>query len=244
MSDGAHYTEQFFRNQAERSLASARVIAPHVMDLLRPSKIVDVGCGVGAWLKAFHDLGVQTFRGMDGDYVSREQLLFDAQSFQPCNLARPEPIVTGYDLCLCLEVAEHIPARASRSLIKMLVSAAPLVLFSAAIPGQGGTSHVNEQWPRYWTRLFEERGYLRLDPFRRIIANDEGVDWWYRQNLYLFASAESIKESAILRRELELARMSQIDYIGINVLAKYSTVRGLATQFSRAVWRAIRGRVC
>ena len=33
------------------------------------------------------------------------------------------------------------------------------VLFSAAIPGQGGQDHLNEQWPEYWQKKFEVNGY-------------------------------------------------------------------------------------
>jgi hypothetical protein len=53
-----------------------------------------------------------------------------------------------FDLALCLEVAEHLPAAAGDSLVRRLASVGARILFSAAIPGQGGRNHVNEKWPQ------------------------------------------------------------------------------------------------
>lgn len=68
------------------------------------------------------------------------------------------------------------------------------MLFSAAIEAQGGTHHVNEQWPEYWIERFSEQGYQVLDVIRWCVWNDPSVTWWYKQNLLLFASPQALSE--------------------------------------------------
>ena len=77
---------------------------------------MDVGCGTGAWLRAFaervDDLEV---KGIDGDYVDRSKLLFDQNRFVAADLTRMGRIDGRYDLALCLEVAEHLPSRSAET---------------------------------------------------------------------------------------------------------------------------------
>jgi hypothetical protein len=49
-----------------------------------------------------------------------------------------------------LEVAEHLQPKRSASFVADLVALAPAVLFSAAIPGQPGTDHINPRWQDEW----------------------------------------------------------------------------------------------
>ena len=77
-------------------------------------------------------------------------------------------------------------SNAPRASFAELCALAPTVVFSAAIPGQGGTQHVNEQWQSYWVELFEQQGFGVHDPLRPAIWDDESVDVWYRQNLLVF----------------------------------------------------------
>src|SRR5204862_3532668 len=144
------------------SLRSARAVVPLVMELVRPASVLDVGCGLGTWLAAFAEAGVADFLGMDGDYVDRAKLKIPAERFRAADLTNPPSPGRTFDLAVCLEVAEHLPEKASPRLVELLATAAPVVLFSAALPGQGGTRHINEQWPAFWQRLFAARGFVRL----------------------------------------------------------------------------------
>jgi hypothetical protein len=60
------------------------------------------------------------------------------------------------------------------------------VLFSAAIPKQGGAGHVNERWPSYWAQLFAARGYRAIDLVRPLVWNDDRVAYFYAQNIVLY----------------------------------------------------------
>ena len=92
-----------------------------------------------------------------------------------------------FDLVQTLEVAEHLDEASADTFVDSLARHGDTILFSAAIPGQGGTHHVNEQWPSYWAEKFARAGYTAYDVIRPRIWADPQVQVWYRQNMLLFA---------------------------------------------------------
>ena len=178
-----------FQAKLLRNLASAHIVLRHLFDEFRPASVVDIGCGIGAWLRACQDAGVVEVLGVDGDYVDRAQLLIAPGSFRPCDLARVDRVALDqrYDLAISLEVAEHLPAARAASFVRDLCAAADVVLFSAAIPYQGGRNHVNEQWPSYWIPLFGQQSFRCFDFIRPRIWSDDAVADWYRQNILVFS---------------------------------------------------------
>ena len=178
-----------FEHWSDRSQQSAkRILSVAFEELGKPQSIVDVGCGVGAWLRAAIDLGVPDVLGVDGDYVPRALLRIPSDRFVAADLREPLVLDRVFDLALSMEVGEHLPPEAAGTLVASLVRLAPRVLFSAAPPGQGGIDHINEQWPSYWGNLFAEHGYRPLDLIRDSVWLDGEVDWWYRQNSLVFVS--------------------------------------------------------
>jgi SAM-dependent methyltransferase len=198
------YSDEFFDRHLEGSRRSALLVVPMIMDLVRPRRVVDVGCGRGTWLAAFRDYGAKEILGIDGDYVDPDRLEIAQHEFLACDLSRPLVLDRQFDLAVCLEVAEHLPEESADSVVALLTSLAPVVLFSAAVPSQGGTHHVNEQWPDYWATRFEDRGYKMCDLIRDRIWDSPEVEWWYAQNIFLFsrqplASVESAPNGAVSR---------------------------------------------
>src|SRR5487761_788829 len=160
------YDNAFYERLQEGTLRSAEAIVPIVVSWIRPRSVVDVGCGRGAWLSVFKRHGVESIAGIDGGYVDRKKLLVPEECFSPADLSAPLHREETFDLALCLEVAEHLSWRHAPNLIASLASLAPLVVFSAAVPGQSGVQHVNAQWPRYWVHLFADQGLRCLDVLR------------------------------------------------------------------------------
>jgi hypothetical protein len=187
------YTPGFYSQYEVESTRSAQRVVPHLMELLSPGAVIDVGCGIGTWLSVFHHLGVETIRGIDGSHVHRDQLRIPSENFLGADLRSPVPTSERYDLCVSLEVAEHLPASRAEQFVSMLVSLSDVVLFSAAIPHQGGDQHVNEQWPMYWARLFAKAGYETVDWLRPRIWNDPEVEYYYAQNSLLYMSREQVE---------------------------------------------------
>lgn len=184
MSD---YASGYYDTLDATSMRSARRVVPRVMDLVRPARVVDVGCGRGGWLRVFLDHGATEVLGVDGDWVDPAGLHIPRERFQHRDLRQPLEIAGTFDLAVSLEVAEHLPATQADGFVGALTRLAPVVLFSAAIPHQGGVGHVNEQWPEYWAECFVRHGFLAVDVLRRELWDDPGVAWWYAQNLLLFS---------------------------------------------------------
>jgi len=195
------YSSEFFANRRPNVARSAHVIVPLVFEFLMPTSVIDIGCGTGDFLKVFADHGVRDFLGIDGDYIDRSQLSIPHEKFQLMNLSLPFHLERIYDLAVCLEVAEHLAPACASTFIASLTSLAPIILFSAAIPFQGGEHHVNEQWPDYWISLFREHGFIVVDALRKHIWNNTLVSYWYRQNAFLFCSQQALACNPHLQRE-------------------------------------------
>lgn len=190
----ALYSGQFFANIRSGSRRSAEVIVPHVMALLQPRSVLDVGCGVGAWLDVFQQHGVADIFGVDGSYVDPQTLEIPAACFVAHDLTQPLHLARRFDLVMSLEVAEHVPSTCAEAFVDSLTAHSTAVLFSAAIPFQGGTHHVNEQWPGYWIERFQRRDYVALDCLRQPFWDNTQVEWWYTQNMLLFVRQERLAD--------------------------------------------------
>lgn len=184
------YRSGFFQRQNRTSARSASRIVPFVTDLIAPKSVLDVGCGSGAWSKAFLENNVPSLRAIDGDYA-RASLLIDDAHFTSADLSSFDGNLGAFDLVACIEVAEHLDAERASGFVQLLCSHSPVVLFSAAPPGQGGTHHVNEQPLSYWAAHFAQRGYRLFDLIRPTFWNDETVQYWHRQNMVIFADANA-----------------------------------------------------
>jgi SAM-dependent methyltransferase len=180
------YSSQYYRRLNEGSIRSARAIVPLMIELVQPKRVVDVGCGTGAWLAEFQRRGVNDVLGIDGPHISADQLEIDSRNFLAADLTQPLRLSSQFDLALSLEVAEHLQPENAERFVDALTRLAPVVLFSAAIPFQGGQHHLNEQWPTYWAQLFDKRDFEALDSVRRLWWERTDIDWWYAQNLVLY----------------------------------------------------------
>ena len=153
--------------------------------------MVDVGCGAGVWLAVCAEHGITDFLGLDGEYA-RDQLRIPSGRFRSADLREPLGLPRTFDLAMSLEVVEHLPPEVGPRLVRELTQAAPQVLFSAAVPGQGGVGHINERWLSYWAGVFAGQGYLPVDTLRQRIWSREDIAWWYRQNLMLFVRKDRL----------------------------------------------------
>ncbi|MEG3849029.1 class I SAM-dependent methyltransferase [Microcoleus sp. herbarium19] len=198
-----HYTEELYKYLQKTSRESAREIIPILWEFVQPKRIIDVGCGTGTWLSAFTEFGVEDIWGIDGDWVDPKMLEIPADRFLALDLTQPLPIEQKCDLVVSLEVAEHLHPDCARVFVESLVKLGPVILFSAAVPFQGGTNHVNEQWPEYWAKLFHEQGYVAIDCVRNKIWQNDRVKWYYAQNILVFANAEYLTTNPVLQKEAD-----------------------------------------
>lgn len=170
--------------------ASPDAVVPLLIQRFQPKSVIDVGCGLGQWLEAFlrHQPSVCVL-GIDGCHVPKDRLRIPVEHFMTVDLASHEiakvDLGRRFDLAMSLEVAEHLREEHAESYVGFLTSLSDIILFSAAIPGQTGENHYNEQWPGYWAERFGRLGYVMLDDIRWEIWDQRQVSWWYRQNMFL-----------------------------------------------------------
>ncbi|GHS93364.1 hypothetical protein FACS1894139_02900 [Planctomycetales bacterium] len=190
------YDEGFYSRHLAGSLSSAKTVLPLVVNLVKPQSVCDVGCGTGAWLKTCAEIaGIADENAVGFDFdVPVSQLLIKQQQYRNTDLKIPVVCERKFDLCISVEVAEHIPHKQSEIFVQSLVDLAPVILFSAAVPGQGGTEHINEQWPLYWEQIFRKKNYYGIDLLRSQIWDNNRIDWWYRQNIVLFVREDKLAE--------------------------------------------------
>jgi SAM-dependent methyltransferase len=181
-----------YQSWLQGSRESAAKLVPLVIDEITPHSAVDVGCGLGAWLATLLEHGVDDVLGIDGPWVDQRLLEIPATAYRVADLSQPLDIGRRFDLALCLEVAHLLDPPLAERLVSTLTSLSDVVVFSAAIPGQGGLGHLNEQWPRYWAELFAAHGYTATDPFRKQIWEEPDVKWWFAQNTICFVAQSAL----------------------------------------------------
>jgi SAM-dependent methyltransferase len=207
------YSKEFFGLVRQTARDSATQIVPIVIDLLQPRSVLDVGCGVGTWLQVFREYGIDDVLGLDGDWVKPEWLDVPNSLFRPADLTKPISPDRRFDLVVSLEVAEHIHPGSASGFVDTLTGFGDVVLFSAAIPMQEGTDHLNEQWPEYWARLFADRNYVVADCIRPAIWANPNVAWWYAQNTLLFVHERVLPSKPNLTEAVRITRSEQLSIV-------------------------------
>lgn len=177
---------------------AAEVIVPLLLNFTKPKSVVDVGCGTGTWLKVFAKYIGDDYLGVDGNYVDRNLLMIPENKFRTHDLRTPLTLNKKFDLVVSLEVAEHLPEENADIFVNTLAALGDNILFSAAIPGQGGQNHLNEQWPEYWLKKFKQYNFKCFDIIRPLVWDNPNVDLWYKQNILLFSRSKSEFETLLI----------------------------------------------
>jgi SAM-dependent methyltransferase len=184
------YGRDYFAGKQDGWSGSAEAIVPLLLGLFPARSVVDFGCGTGNWLAEFARHGVGDYLGVDGAHVPRDMLRIPPERFLAADFGRLERLERRFDIACCLEFAEHLPAERAAPLVALLVASAPVVLFSAAVPSQGGLGHVNERRQSYWAGLFARHGYVPVDCIRPAIYGAAGIDWYYAQNALVYCTPD------------------------------------------------------
>ena len=189
-SHNAIYTRDYYADSVEgAAVQSAGVMARSIFECFRPKALIDVGCGTGALLAAFRELGCDV-RGLEYSdaglaYCRNRGLPVEKFNIETDRLAAGKI----YDVAVSFEVAEHLAAWKADGYVELLCGLAPVIVMSAATPGQGGHDHVNEQPHTYWIEKFHHRGYV-IDQVTSARLSSEwktsGAASWYYDNVMVF----------------------------------------------------------
>jgi SAM-dependent methyltransferase len=175
------YDTSYYAKHIEPAMAcSAEAMADAIIAAFSPSTVIDVGCGSGNLLLALKIRGV---RGVGYEYSAAALALCRQRALDVRRLdIERDPMPSGRaDVVISTEVAEHLPESCADRFVDLLTGLADNVVLTAALPGQGGTDHVNEQPNEYWIAKFAGRGlfldemitslWRRTWPERGVIAN-------------------------------------------------------------------------
>ena len=224
---------KYIHEETIHNLKDPKIIVPYIYEIFKPNSVVDLGCGLGTFLYVFKEHGVKTILGLDGKWVDKEKLFrnIPKECFYEIDIEEGLKIDNKFDLALCLEVLEHVDEKYADQAIEVLTNLSDRIVFSAAIPGQGGQNHVNEQWIEYWRFKFNEKGFEIYDIFRPYFWNNKELAVWYKQNLFLFVKKNTDFDISKIQKQ---TNSSINDYIHPNLFTqKTIDINELTTQKSK-----------
>ena len=168
---------KYIHTEKYHNIKAPKLIVDLFLEFYQPKSVVDVGCGIGTFLHCFKEKGINEVLGIDGDWVDPNLIskYLKESEFLVKDLEKPFMLNKKFDLVISLEVAEHLRPEYADQFIETLINLGDIILFSAAIPGQGGTNHLNEQWPSYWQKKFNKHGFIFHDIFRPLIWENEDI---------------------------------------------------------------------
>ena len=213
MASETPYDQTFFDAFDRDSRKAARRIGPVLLDLAPVGSAIDVGGGRGIWLSVLKDLGVSEVLAVDGEYVDVERLAVRREEFLAADLEKPFHLDRTAELAISLETAEHLSLARADSFVADLCRLAPVVLFSAAVPRQGGTNHINEQWQSVWAARFARLGYRPSDAIRQRLWDDQDAGAVYLQNALIYANDEGMTKYPALRESIERTNPKTLDIV-------------------------------
>lgn len=206
------YNDTFFDYIDQESCVSSEIVLSKGLAWLKPNSVLDVGCGRGAWLRHWVSEGIADVAGVDGDFIDKSQLHFPSENFYAHDLSNPFDLSRKFDLVQSLEVAEHLPPASAEGFVSSLCAHGNHILFSAAVPGQGGEHHVNERPQSYWRDLFLAQGYRGFDCVRRHVLTEQDVRPWYRFNTLLFVHTNDVDTLPTEVRGTEISSVGPVAF--------------------------------
>ncbi|MDD5071590.1 MAG: methyltransferase domain-containing protein [Patescibacteria group bacterium] len=192
------YDQRFFKNTIKLESSSAKAAVNILIKHFHPQSVIDIGCGAGIYLKGFSERGVK-IKGIDGSPAAKKESPVRGK-IKIYDLCRPLSLKKQFALCLCFEVAEHLPAQCAPTLVDTLTKASPLIVFTAATPGQGPRSigHINEQPREYWIEKFKAKNFILDKKLTARIKKEmktKKVVWWIAKNLMVFKRITNYKSN-------------------------------------------------
>jgi 2-polyprenyl-3-methyl-5-hydroxy-6-metoxy-1,4-benzoquinol methylase len=249
------YSQNFYDSVSNRAVQSAQIAARVIAGTFQPTSIVDIGSGQGVWLNTIAQTFPSVKRAVALDLQSHQSVFFDdlhksSVEFQfvevNFEVSRNLP-EENFDIAICLEVLEHLSTEAATEVAKEMGEKCSVVIFSAALLGQGGTGHINERKFSYWMNLMREQGFVALDVFRPALQKSTDVPGYYKQNMMLFWHPEnSIRNDLKINLELLLIRnpLQLMDIRSATTKIRYALVAlipsGIVTALVKVLDKTIR----
>ena len=194
------YDDDFYTLLSTGVQRSSQKYVQALYRIYQPKSIIDIGCGRGIWLQSFGKCGATKLVGLDGKWNNKKDMVSEHIEFQQVDLNNIPLQSEKYDLAVSLEVAEHLHPDSAAEFVSSICELSDAVLFSAAYTWQGGVDHQNEQPHSYWAELFQKHNFIPYDLFRPAFWGEEDVEFWYRQNAFMYLRQHSSVESIFAQK--------------------------------------------
>lgn len=187
------YNKEYFNRYAKTS--GWKVDGLHMADimyrLIKPKSVLDVGCGAGRILSTLKEKYKCNVKGIDysPDAFNHANPNISDYLFVEDATSKDFKCDRKYDLVICTEVAEHLENKLALAMIDNLCKSGDTILFSAAIPGQSGTGHINCRPVNYWISEFLNRDYIVHQNMTKTYKQkciDLNVSFYYSRNGNIF----------------------------------------------------------
>lgn len=221
----AIYGKSFYSSRDELTSYSANKILSIIAEHIAVTSVIDFGCGVGTWLKQAEVMGATNVVGVEGPWLQDNMFVSEGRLFKR-NFDNPIDFNEIFDLAISLEVAEHVKEANADIFLDSICRCSDHVLFGAAIKGQGGNGHINEQSQSYWINKFESRGYKVCDCIRPKIWDNAKIPFWYKQNIFFFQKDNSIKNCVVMPADLVHPELFKI-YSDPGVVTRFNHFIGI-----------------
>jgi SAM-dependent methyltransferase len=172
-----------FLSRSELAMCSLHPVrkVDRIVELVNPRSILDIGCGTGKTTVYLHQRGFDVLGVEASDVAIRNSDRPDLIHHHDLRL--PLDLNKSFGLVWCFEVAEHIHPKFVDVFVDNLVSHSKVIALSAAMPGQGGEGHFNEQPQSYWEKTFADRGY---ELHAEWTAAMQEIEEFYSGNMMVF----------------------------------------------------------
>jgi SAM-dependent methyltransferase len=160
------FDEYYFKHDCGRPYERSEVwlqffagIAEAIVRKITPRTVLDAGCAMGFLVEGLRERGVEAY-GIDVSEYALQQVRDDLKPYcRPASVTDPLP--QHYNLLVCIEVLEHLPAQTCERAVENFCRASDDVLFSSTPEDYKEMSHLNVQPAAYWAGLFALNGFIR-----------------------------------------------------------------------------------
>jgi SAM-dependent methyltransferase len=178
------YTESYYENITEDATRSRDAVF-EILGIDKSVTVVDCGGGTGGW-----GVGLKNYTCIDYR-VPLDALLINPEQYIDQDLRKPFNMGEKFDVVISCEVIEHLEEEFTDTFIDnvcRLVKDDGVIIFSGAVPNQGGNNHLTERFQTHWAKKFRERGFYGTQ--HPCIKRDERIALYYRQNIVIYKKGE------------------------------------------------------
>jgi len=162
-----------------------------IIEVRKPTSLLDIGAGVGWYCEAAVRLGVQKVIGIEKTPDIHQMEVF------PVIVSDAAITKLDYgtiDVVLCLEVAQCIAPERVNGLVENCCRNSNFIVWSSAQPGQACPTGINLQPIQYWIEKFSKYGFI--------------IDLEATEKLRLSAKVEWLKANICVFRPMKITLIS------------------------------------